>query len=168
MLTADPGRMHHDEPCPVCKRWTLVDNVCRTDTDVCCELCEKCGKVEVTGEAPSCERCSPVYEVSTMAATYYSGRNLRRAWEAHCYLDATGYRDALILVPEAMGLDRDGLTDREIDTIAGWDSYERGGHWEMTIDGPKFIGGLYTPIHTCIAPSDDELARRAQLIARAA
>jgi hypothetical protein len=153
-----------DSRCPVCTRHTLVDNVCRTDTDVCCELCEKCGKVEVTGEAPSCEHCAPVYEVATMAATYYSGRSLRRAWEAHCYLDATGYRDALLVVPEAMALDRDGLSDRELDCIAGWDSYESGGHWH---EG-KFVGGLYTPIHTCIAPSDAELARRAQQIARAA
>lgn len=164
MLAAE----HDGDQCPVCQRWTMVLGVCMTGTEACCELCERCGKVEVTNEAASCAACAPVYEVATMAATYYSGRNLRRAWEAHCYLDASGYRDALLIVPEAMDLDRDGLSEREISAINGWDSYERGGYWAETPEGKKFIGGLYTPVHTCIAPSDAELARRAETTARAA
>lgn len=117
------------------------------------ELCDVCGKVDVTGLAACCESCAPIYEVASIYATYYRGRSLRRAWEVHCYLDLARYHGALILVPEALDLDHDGLSEREHHVLESWDVYE---------------GGAFLAVHTCIAPSDDELAARAVEQARAA
>lgn len=113
----DPG-----DPCPLCSGATVEDNICAACG---CELCETCGKVEVTGVSAKCETCAPVYAVGCADGDLYSSRSLRRAWEGMMFYSQQGYYfEAQVYAPDNVDLDFDGLTEREDNLLAEWDVVE--------------------------------------------
>lgn len=135
--------IEHDDPadpCPGCMHATLEGGVC----SVCgCELCERCGRVEVTGVSACCEACAPVYTVCVATIDMYATRSLRRAWEAQAYLGEVFDNCGAHIANHANSdLQSDGITDREQALLESWDTW-------VTTD----IGRRVAPPHLCLQQS---------------
>jgi hypothetical protein len=103
-----------------------------------------------------CAKHAPVYHVVACCFGHlYETRSLRRAWEAERYYQQQGYyREASITVPDRVDLDFDGVSEEEQELLDEWTVWAE--------------GGRLARFYFCLAPEDDEMAKRAEEAAQQA
>jgi hypothetical protein len=96
-----------------------------------------------------------IYEVWGPNAPLYVTSNLRRAWEAmRFFRQQSRFNEYDVIVPERAELDWDGLRSDESDQLDEWNTWGE--------------DGRIATVHLCLAPEDDEMAKRAEEAAQQA